>query len=108
MNVRGAARFIQVAATLLLASLAATTTAAEDKRFDGVTLRVATYGGPWKDTLQQVVGAELEKLGAKVEFITGAPSAHLAKLVASRGKAPLFDLMEVDEPSAPLFLRTGV
>ena len=37
---------------------------------------------------------------AKVEFTTGPPSASLAKLIAARGKAPPFDLMEVDEPSA--------
>jgi len=82
--------------------------AADAQRFDGVTLRVATYGGPWKDGLQALIGAEMEKLGAKVEFTTGPPSAHLAKLIAARGKAPPFDLMEVDEPSAPLFLRADV
>ena len=93
------------AVALLLAGGAA---AADDKRFDGVTLRVATYGGPWKDGLQALIAADMEKLGAKVEFTTGPPSAHLAKLIAARGKAPPFDLTEVDEPSAPQFLRAGV
>ena len=97
-------------ATAMLGALLLSTTAhgAGEKRFDGVTLRVATYGGPWKDGLQTLIGAEMEKLGAKVEFYTGPPSAHLAKLIAARGKAPPFDLTEVDEPSAPLFLRAGV
>src|SRR6185369_777102 len=86
----------------------AVTQAADPPRFDGVTLRVATYGGPWKDGLQALIATEMEKLGAKVEFTTGPPSAHLAKLIAARGKAPPFDLTEVDEPSAPLFLRADV
>jgi putative spermidine/putrescine transport system substrate-binding protein len=94
-----------VTAVVLLAGSAE---AADEKRFDGVTLRVATYGGPWKDGLQSLIGAEMEKLGAKVEFTTGPPSASLAKMIAARGKAPPFDLMEVDEPSAPQFMRAGV
>lgn len=94
---------------LVLVGLASTASAlAQEKRFEGVTLRVATYGGPWKDGLEALLAPEMEKLGAKVEFTTGPPSAHLAKLIAARGKAPPFDLMEVDEPSAPQFLRAGV
>src|SRR5579862_2181978 len=100
---------IGISLSLVLLWLASGASAfAQDKRFDGVTLRVATYGGPWKDGLQALLAPEMEKLGAKVEFTTGPPSAHLAKLIAARGKAPPFDLMEVDEPSAPQFLRAGV
>jgi putative spermidine/putrescine transport system substrate-binding protein len=100
--------WLQLLAFALTGGLAASFAAAQDKRFDGVTLRVATYGGPWKDGLQSLIAADMEKLGAKVEFITGPPSAHLAKLIAARGKAPPFDLTEVDEPSAPQFLKAGV
>ncbi len=67
--------FGRVGSALLFAALSSgTTQAANDKPFDGVTLRVATYGGPWKDGLQSLVGAEMEKLGAKVEFFTGPPT----------------------------------
>src|SRR6185437_10013913 len=62
------------AAALAMAALvfsAATAFAADEPRFDGVTLRVATYGGPWKDGLTELIGKEMEKLGAKVEFDTG-------------------------------------
>lgn len=78
------------------------------KNFDGVTLRVATYGGPWKDGMQALIGSEMEKLGGKVEFLTGPPSAHLAMLIVSRGKEAPFDICEVDEPSAPQFLKAEV
>ncbi|HVO89141.1 MAG TPA: extracellular solute-binding protein [Casimicrobiaceae bacterium] len=94
--------------SLLLTVTVSTASGADVKRFDGVTLRVATYGGPWKDGLQSLIAADMEQHGAKVEFVTGPPSAHLAKLIAARGKAPPFDLTEVDEPSAPLFMRAGV
>ena len=83
-------------------------TNAAAQRFDSVTLRVATYGGPWKDGMQALLGAEMEKLGGKIEFVTGPPSAHLAKLIVARGKVPPFDLMEVDEPAAPQFMKADV
>ena len=82
--------------------------AESEKRFEGVTLRVATYGGPWKDGMQALIGAEMEKLGGKIEFFTGPPSAHLAKLIVARGKVPPFDLCEVDEPQTPQFLKADV
>ena len=50
----------------------------------------------------------MEKLGGKIEFITGPPNAHLAKLIVARGKEPPFDLCEVDEPSTPQFVKAGV
>lgn len=78
------------------------------QRFDGVVLRIATYGGPWKDGMQALLGPEMEKLGGKLEFVTGPPSAHLAKLIVTKGKVPPFDLMEVDEPAAPQFMKAGV
>jgi putative spermidine/putrescine transport system substrate-binding protein len=99
------------APALAMAALLFSTThafAAGQPRFDGVTLRVATYGGPWKDGLSELIGKEMEKLGAKVEFDTGPPSAHLAKLIAARGMTPPFDLTEVGEPDVPFFLHAGV
>lgn len=81
---------------------------AAEPRFDGVTLRVATYGGPWKDGMDALLGAEMAKLGGKIEFQTGAPATHLAKLIVARGKEPPFDLCEVDEPATPQFIKAGV
>ena len=67
---------------------------AQEKRFDGITLRVATWGAAWKDSQEKVIAKKFEALGGKVVFVTGSPQANLAKLVASRGQLP-FDLMEI-------------
>jgi putative spermidine/putrescine transport system substrate-binding protein len=82
--------------------------AAQARRFDGVTLRVATYGGPWKDALQELIGADMEKLGAKIEWDTGAPNQHLAKLIIARDKAVPFDVTEIDDPTLPQYVDAGV
>lgn len=109
MKIRRSLAFFALALSIGALSLSASrAVAADEPRFDGVTLRVATYGGPWKDGLKELIGAEMEKLGAKVEFDTGPPSVHLAKLIAARGKAPPFDLTEVGEPDVPYFIRAGV
>lgn len=67
---------------------------AEDKPFDGVVLRVGTWGGSWKANMEKVIVPKFEKLGGKIEFVTGSPQANLAKLIAARGNAP-FDVMEI-------------
>ena len=86
--------------TLLAGTLAATALAipsaviAQDKPFAGVTLTVATFGGAWKDTIDNVIGAKFRDLGGTMEYVTGSPQASLAKVIAARGKAP-FDVMEI-------------
>jgi putative spermidine/putrescine transport system substrate-binding protein len=86
--------------SLMLAALAAGAliggvAQAQEPRFDGVTLRIATFGGNWRDFMRDDVAAELEKRGAKVEFLIGSPAENLAKLVAARGRATPFDVFEV-------------
>jgi putative spermidine/putrescine transport system substrate-binding protein len=81
---------------------------AQNKRFDGVSLRVATYGGPWLDGLQEQVATDMEKLGAKIEFDTGSPNEHLAKLIVARGGAIPFDVTEIDDPTLPQYVEAGV
>ncbi|HZQ61781.1 MAG TPA: extracellular solute-binding protein [Casimicrobiaceae bacterium] len=78
---------------LAFVSFAAAAQPADDTRFKGVTLRVATWGGATRDALRDYVASELEKRGAKVEFVIGSPQDNLAKLIAARGQAP-FDLYE--------------
>ena len=56
-------------------------------QFDGVTLRVATWGGSWKENMVQAIVPKFEALGGKIEFVTGSRQANLAKLIAARGKA---------------------
>lgn len=62
-------------------------------QFKGVTLRVATWGGATRDALRDYVASELEKRGAKVEFVIGSPQDNFAKLVTAHGQVP-FDVVE--------------
>jgi putative spermidine/putrescine transport system substrate-binding protein len=62
--------------------------------FDGVTLKVGTWGGSWKKNIETKIVPKFEAMGGKIEFVTGSPQSNLAKLIAGRGKAP-FDVMEV-------------
>lgn len=67
---------------------------AEEERFDGVTIRVATWGGSWRDRIQELIGAEFEKRGGKVEYVIGNALENFNKLIAARGQKPPFDVME--------------
>ncbi|MEC9345444.1 MAG: extracellular solute-binding protein [Pseudomonadota bacterium] len=73
-----------------------------EQRFDGATLRVATFGGSWKDSLAEVISPKFEALGGTIEYVTGSPQANLAKLIAARGNAP-FDVMEILDAQVPDF-----
>lgn len=71
---------------------------AQEQRFDGVTLRVATWGGSWRDRVRDLVAADMEQRGAKVDFVVGSPRDNMTKLIAARGqKTPPFDLMEMSD-----------
>jgi putative spermidine/putrescine transport system substrate-binding protein len=70
--------------------------AAQEPRFDGVTLRVATFGGGWDRAVHELIGVEIEKRGGKVQYVLGPPRDNLAKLIASRGNPP-FDVIEMDD-----------
>ncbi|MEO7242424.1 MAG: extracellular solute-binding protein [Variovorax sp.] len=80
---------------LLMASttVAVNAQSADSMRFNGVTLRIGTWGSATRDSLRDDVAAEIEKRGGKVEFVIGSPQDNLAKLIAARGQVP-FDLYE--------------
>ena len=82
-----------LAASLAAMSVAAPVEAAEETRFQGVTLRVGTWGGATRDGLRDYVASEIEKRGGKVEFVIGSPQDNFAKLIASRGR-PAFDAFD--------------
>src|ERR1043166_573554 len=71
----------------------ASAVAAEDTRFQGVTLRVGTWGGATRDGLRDYVASEIEKRGGKVEVVIGSPEDNFAKVIASRGQPPV-DVLE--------------
>jgi putative spermidine/putrescine transport system substrate-binding protein len=81
------------AGSLLAMSVAGPVHAAEETRFQGVTLRVGTWGGATRDGLRDYVASEVEKRGGKVEFVIGSPQDNFAKLIASRGQ-PAFDAFD--------------
>ncbi|MGE0716804.1 MAG: extracellular solute-binding protein [Alphaproteobacteria bacterium] len=71
--------------------------AAQQQDLQGVTLRVATWGGGWQKNIQENIQPQLEARGAKVEYVIGNPHENLAKLIAARGQKPPFDVMELSE-----------
>lgn len=78
---------------------------AQEPRFDGVTLRVGAFGGSWRDALHDLIGKELERRGAKVEYVVGNPRDNLAKLIAARGRDVPFDVMDIDDQAKPQILQ---
>lgn len=68
---------------------------------DGKTLRLGTWGGSWRDSLDQVIGKQLAGRGATIDYVLGSPAANLAKLVAARGREAPMDSMEGAPDLAP-------
>ena len=62
--------------------------------FDGETLKVGTWGGSWRDSLEKTVGAKIEARGAKIDYVLDSPTGNAAKLIAARGRAAPLDSME--------------
>jgi putative spermidine/putrescine transport system substrate-binding protein len=94
-----------LATGLLLASLVPG--AAIAGKFDGITVRVATFGGKWRDVVDKHVAKAFEAEGGKIEYVLGQPAQNMAKLVASRGQAAPFDLMETMDNFLPGLIEGG-
>ena len=63
-----------------------------------ITLRVASFAGPFGEGLQKYSGDLFTKrTGIKIEYIYGNPADHLAKMIASRGREAPFDLVAMDD-----------
>jgi putative spermidine/putrescine transport system substrate-binding protein len=56
-------------------------------------IKVATWGGSWRDSLDKTIGSQL-KSQASVDYVVDTPQGNLAKLVAARGQSVPFDNME--------------
>jgi putative spermidine/putrescine transport system substrate-binding protein len=78
-----------------MVTLASASTVQAQQRFDGVTLRVATYGGGWDKAVNDGAGKLFEALGGKVEYVIGTPPNHLSKLIAAKGSSVPFDVFDV-------------
>src|SRR5882724_675397 len=58
------------------------------------SIKVGTWGGSWRDSLDKQVGERIRAAGGTVEYVVDTPQGNLAKLVAARGQAVPFDTME--------------
>src|SRR5260370_19565059 len=58
-------------------------------------IRVATWGGAWRDSLEKNVAGHLGEKGIRLEYVLGNPEDNIAKLIAAKRQGPLpFDLLE--------------
>ena len=74
--------------------------------FDGVKLKVGTWGGSWKENMEEIIVPKFEAEGGEIEFVTGSPAANFAKIIAARGQSP-FDLMEILDAQVAHFHELG-
>jgi ABC-type Fe3+ transport system substrate-binding protein len=79
---------------ILLAAMLGFSAQAQAGQFDGVVIRIGTFGGKWRDVVEKYVGAVFAQEGGKLEFVLGQPADNLARLIAARGAPPPFDILE--------------
>src|SRR4029077_8687631 len=60
----------------------------------GGSIKVATWGGSWRDSLDKTIGEKIRAAGGTVDYVVDTPQGNLAKLVAARGQSAPFDNME--------------
>src|SRR5207248_1507133 len=60
----------------------------------GGSIKVATWGGSWRDSLDKTIGEKIRAGGGTVDYVVDTPQGNLAKLVAARGQSAPFDNME--------------
>jgi putative spermidine/putrescine transport system substrate-binding protein len=60
----------------------------------GGSIKVATWGGSWRDSLDKTIGEKIRGGGGSVDYVIDTPQGNLAKLVAARGQSVPFDNME--------------
>jgi putative spermidine/putrescine transport system substrate-binding protein len=74
-----------------------------------VTLRVASFAGPFGEALQKYsVEQFTRQTGMKVEFQYANPADFLAKMIASRGREPPFDIVCLDDDVTAAAINAGV
>jgi putative spermidine/putrescine transport system substrate-binding protein len=76
-------------------------------RFDGVTVRLGTFGGKWRDIVEAHVAQAFAAEGGKLDYVLGQPANNVAKLIAARGQEPPFDLLETMDNLLPQLASGG-
>lgn len=74
----------------------------------GTTLTVASYGGPWDATQQEMIADKLrDQYGISVKYVPGVAIQHIAKAALTK-QNPEFDLMYIDSPNMTRAIDAGV
>jgi putative spermidine/putrescine transport system substrate-binding protein len=75
----------------------------------GSVLRVATWGGSWRDSLDKAVGERLAAKGQSIEYVLGNPDDNIAKLIAARRQGQdAFDVLEFTPAQRTPLSQAGV
>lgn len=90
----------------VITALLATTVQAQD--FSGVTLRIGTWGGPWKESQEELIASKFAELGGTIEFVTGSPQANMSKLFAARGQEAPIDMIEMLDATLPIMVANDL
>ncbi len=93
-----------IAAAMAALMVSVTTVSAQDG-----TLRIANYGGLFTEITNKCFANLFEhRTGIKVEWVDGNPTDHVARLIATTGSEPPFDLMYLDDSTRAQGLAAGV
>ena len=96
-----------VIATALALALASGDAPAQQK--SNVTLRVASFAGPFGEALQKYAfDLYTRRTGAKIEVQFANPADFLAKMIASRGREAPFDIVCLDDDVTAAAIDAGV
>jgi putative spermidine/putrescine transport system substrate-binding protein len=83
--------------------------AAGTAKVQAFTLRVACYGGVFTEVQAKYAGALFTaRTGIQIQWIDGNPTDHLAKMLASRGRAIPFDVVYYDDLVQDAAISAGV
>src|SRR5690606_15586721 len=94
--------------SVVLAAGWISTAQAQDKPFEGVTLRVLTTQQPWDVEVQKRIGAFEEKTGATVQFDMYSFSQAVQKVaVELTSRSPAYDLVFVESSEIARFAPGG-
>jgi putative spermidine/putrescine transport system substrate-binding protein len=96
------------AAIAAAAVLVAANASAANKEFEGVTIRINGFGGPYDEALKKAVANPIkEKFGINVVYEPGTAAEAVSKLLANKG-SPHLDLLMIDSPNMPVVIENGV
>jgi putative spermidine/putrescine transport system substrate-binding protein len=97
-----------LSATLLGAALMAAQagSATAQQKFDNVTITIGTFGGPWIDRIVGGLTDEMKAAGITMKFVGGSSTDFLAKMIAAKGQASPFDVVEIADETYDDFRKS--